>query len=524
MNYEWIRYWYLIDKSIRYDNGYVAEKDSFYKNENLFKFDEIANIHLLILLGEPGMGKSYELKNEYTKCIKNNSNAIYVDLSVITESSELDKEIFEEPRMKDLAQSRGSDVHIFLDSFDECLMVYKNLPKVLIKKFSKLKVPVLEKVKLRIACRNGMWIMAFKNDFENLWGTENSSIYQLAPLTKCDVVEALSKNNIDNNQGFIKDIERLNIQSMAIRPVTLNFLIKEFCKKNSLSNSKIELYEQGCLLLCEEVNDSRRKHRFNIKLTPQDKLEFSSKIAVQMLFTNSYIINDEVEQFRINDEKIPLRLIRGNLRDDELEEILSTGLFITSNQNEYKWSHLSYMEFLAARFLNKNLGYIQKINLLTHNKITNKIPPQLHHTAAWLSTMNGEEEIFRYLMKNDYDILFLSDLAVVKDRLKMEFLEILLDEYANNSNFRYNNYLYYSNLNYQGIENYIRKFILNPNKDEKTKRVAIRVAIQCNIKGIKNNLLDVMYTHEKYLQEDALDAFFVFFKFERFDSVKYIYS
>ena len=64
LNYNWKRYWYQRGSHITLlDNGFLFVPGKsllpFEKyNDNLVSFDAITNIPCLILLGEPGIGKS----------------------------------------------------------------------------------------------------------------------------------------------------------------------------------------------------------------------------------------------------------------------------------------------------------------------------------------------------------------------------------------------------------------------------------------------------------------------------------
>jgi hypothetical protein len=110
--------------------------------------------------------------------------------------------------------------------------------------------------------------------------------YELVPLRRTDVQHAAEESGIGDPSGFLGKIDGLDLSSLAIKPVTLEFLISTYLKGGDLPNDHLNLYEKGCRILCEEPSDSRRGGGKRGHLNPDQRLanrfaDRSSNTAVQ---------------------------------------------------------------------------------------------------------------------------------------------------------------------------------------------------------------------------------------------------
>ena len=88
-------------------------------------------------------------------------------------------------------------------------------------------------------------------------------------------------------------------------------------------------------------------------------------------------------------------------------------------------------------------------SLIAHSVDTNKVIPQLHETAAWLSQRN---DVLLWIISNEPQILLRSDVTKIddhtKERLVVELLKRFLSEdLMDDRKFRD----YYKKLSYPGI-------------------------------------------------------------------------
>lgn len=99
--YLWKRFWYPRETSIELsDGGYLYRPEVEWANQlfggNLIPLEELADISCLILLGEPGVGKSQELSKQHTFTRDHLGEAVlWCDFNAYQEQSMLARALFE---------------------------------------------------------------------------------------------------------------------------------------------------------------------------------------------------------------------------------------------------------------------------------------------------------------------------------------------------------------------------------------------------------------------------------------------
>src|SRR5262245_861321 len=88
-----------------------------------------------------------------------------------------------------------------------------------------------------------------------------------------------------------------------------------------------------------------------------------------------------------------------------VQEVLETPLFSPRGAQRTVWSHQTYAEFLAARYLvQHNASLAQILVLITHSSDpSGKLIPQLYETAAWLASLR--RDVFREIMAREPEVL-----------------------------------------------------------------------------------------------------------------------
>ena len=174
------------------------------------------------------------------------------------------------------------------------------------------------------------------DELSALWPKDQTGIYELAPLRRRDV--HLSAEQIAlNPDEFLTAISRTDVVPLAIKPLTLKFLLKQFAQDGKLPSSKRDLYLRGCELLAQEPSLTRRMAGFEGHITPGQRLRVAARIAATSFFCNRPTILTaadsalrEARDLCIDD------LVGGREGDDssefdvgkpEIEESLRTGLF-----------------------------------------------------------------------------------------------------------------------------------------------------------------------------------------------------
>lgn len=476
--------------SIDNEGFLIKPYKGFFSKSNIVEFDDINSIPCLILIGEPGIGKSTDIKDNFDK-IHNDENKKFIDLNSIESDSAFDKDIFESTWFKDWT-SKDYQLELFLDSFDECLIKFNTLSRHLEKRLENNKANI-QRLKLRIVCRTAFWPSFLEEALKELFGESNFKVYELVPLTREDVINAAKYENLDHKK-FINEIREKEVSPFAIKPLTLKFLINIYINEKTIPNeNKYDFFLNGCKYICYEHNPSIRDSALNRRNYSQDELlAVAGRIAYLTIFSNKFTvwIGGEYDK-DINQNDIKLSQLNIKINENINKETLSTGLFSSQGYNRLGWSHKSYAEFLAAWYLfENNIKYKQILNFIVNSK-EKKVIPQLYETAAWLASLYPE--IKKYIIENDPFVSLLCDENKLQKNDKKEILKSLLKEFEDQKRLEIDRYYekYLKKLKYNGIEKEIKKYLNDKSQNNYIRRFVIEVAENCKLKSLQKDLIKI---------------------------------
>ena len=503
--YNWKRFWCKrtgnIDLS---DGGYLTDPEGKYGhhfNPDLRSFEELSRIPCLILLGEPGIGKSTTLGFEFEKTAESvvkDGDLVHPirDLRSYSSEDRLVRDIFENPTIKAWIDS-NKKLYLFLDSLDECLLRIDTIAALLLEQLKRLPT---DRLYLRIACRTAELPNMLEEGLKEIWKNE-SEIYELVPLRRRDVIEAAESNGIVPDV-FLEEVDKVNAVPFAIRPVTLTLLIRTFIRDHQLPPTRHQLYEEGCGRLCEETSAARRAAKLIGNLSSKQRMVVAARIAACTIFANRYAIWTEIDRGDVPPEDVNFQALAGkneqcdggaiDVTEEVLRETLETGLFSSRGPNRLGWAHQTYSEFLAARFLVQNqVSLPQILSLIVHpGDAKGRIIPQLHETVAWLSGMNNA--VFEYVMKVNPEILLRSDVATADPKDKAAIVESLLRLFDEGMLIdRGEMKQYYSKLHHAALDSQLKPYIVDRNKGYMVRRVVIDIAEECKVQSLQDALLQV---------------------------------
>ncbi len=448
--YPWQRCWCSRGGQLQLDSaGYLVDPNSPYYEyypHKVSSFEKMDEEPCLVLLGEPGQGKSAAIKDAI-KLLPTNSKQILLDLKQESDFARVVRKLFECDEFRDW-QRTEEDLYIFIDSLDECAIRLSNLSKLLAEELEeRLSLPESSKrLKLRLACRTAEWQTGFgslEETLKKLWVSDHPSsqpspgIYELAPLRKADVQLALQTEGIDAVTG-IEQIALLRAEPLASKPVTLLLLIK-LLKRNfgELAGTQVELYEQGCLELTKEL-DSDRTFGRSPRMSPEQRLAVASRIAALSIFGRKRFISlerawddapDGLYMSNLTGQTEKAQNVEFSVLENEITETVSTALFSSGGSREFVWAHQTYAEFLAARYLvERGLNLEQRLDFVLHpSDSEKKVVPQLRETAAWLASF--DHQVFVFLMKHDPEVLLRSDVFAVDSQNRKMLVQALIEGY-----------------------------------------------------------------------------------------------
>ena len=423
--FDWKRFWCprggIFNLS---DRGFLSDPEGEwgkYSNPDLVTFGRLAEFPCAVLLGEPGIGKSWTLqqeKAEVESSLAIGARLLSLDLRSFSTDIRLMESLFNSETFESWRKGDWM-LHVFLDSLDECLLRIDNVAALLADELPKQPV---ERLRLRIACRTAPWPTILEKALTDLFGECHA--YELVPLRRIDVKRAAEQSGIADPNAFLGRIDELDVSSLAIKPVTLKFLISTYLRDGDFPKDHLELYEKGCKTLCEESSDSRHGGGRRGRLNPDERLAVAFRIAAVTQLCRRFAVYTGREADGVPSEDVFINDLAGGteravdevtVSTDALWEVLDTGLFSSRGANRIGWAHQTYSEFLAARYCKRRKMPLQQIRPLIFHPSDHgrRLIPQLHEVAAWMAAMDAE--ILRVVATADPEALLGAAAASISD-------------------------------------------------------------------------------------------------------------
>jgi len=502
--YDWQRFWIArtgtLDLS---DAGFLADPVSPLRRAHPSApalLTELGKYRALVLLGEPGIGKSTTLEAEAARVsaesIADETVSIHVDLRAYSSDALLHQRVFGSPEF--IAWTKGnSHLVLHLDSLDEALLRIDSIANLLA---SELPRYPTSRMSLRIACRTAVWPgRILEPSLNKLWGDDAVGVFELAPLRRRDVVAAAEAHGIEA-AGFIRELYAANAVPFAIKPLTLKLLLGLFQLEGRLPRSVADLYTRGCLKLCEESNPSRRDAQRLGALNPAQRLRVAARLAAATMLANRYAVWTGSEADGVPHEDVSLSLLsRGHeagdfpafdVSEDNVRETLDTGLFTSRGGVLMGWAHQSFAEFLAAQYLvEKKVSPANILKILLHP--AGGLVPQLAVVAAWVSSLS--KEIRDSLIESEPLVLLQGDLTNWSNADLSALTASLLNAYdkKNVRDFIPGIADYYARLVRPQLGAQLRPYLADSTKNIVARRAALMIAESCAVADLQPELLNI---------------------------------
>jgi hypothetical protein len=369
------------------------------------KFCDYLSFPNIILLGDPGSGKTYAFETA--------AHLEKVDYFTVREFIAY----FETLNIQKI---------IYLDGLDEfrSRLGDKNLIIELIQFLSKCNHP-----KLRLSCRSADWLgqsdlSMFKRYFHNT----SFVVLHLEPLDDDEVFKILNEYEIQNANDFVARANELNLDSLLRNPQTLKMLAA-VVRKSIWPKTRKELFEQSCYILLEESN---REHIG----CGQGKFSPDELIDTAGLVTSLLLISGVPGISLLEGAKIANEYPSYNTIDSQQKEKIQACLmrrcfsYADPEHEAVTYIHRTIAEYLGAKWLIKKVraGHpLMRIESLIG--IDCHPASELRGLHAWFPVFSNDyAKIF--IQKDPYGILMYGDATSLSPALRKDLLSelILLSE------------------------------------------------------------------------------------------------
>ena len=504
--FPWTRYWVPRDQAPTITDGYLVSPSTEQswlaprQAAELKTLAQLADVPCLVLLGDPGTGKSVELKNEEVRHRSAQAGTSHAVLRIDLKRSSpdvLEREAFGAPEFIGWANGQHS-LTILFDSMDECWRRTPQLGRFLL---SRLR-PVLagksaQPLFVRLNCRAAEWQSEIEEDLRKAFGEkttgEKVQIWRLAPLCQGDVRLAATGSGLDAD-SFLRQVAAVDVNALAAHPVTLLMLLGMAREGKGLGKNRAEIYAAGCEMLCRDAHQSASAVP-RLPTTPQQRLACASYLAAVAALTNRYLLFGSAEQMPQEQNGVLACagvvgqdvVVRGRaepLTRELLQDTIQTGLFESQPDGLSTWRHQSYAEYLGARYLSERALSPQMLVswLCDTSTGTPRIWPQLEETACWLVAL--VPEVFEFLIDSNADVFARVDPARLSNAARTRIVGCYFDQIRRHeaSAPRWNENVRLSRLAHPGLEQQLRAVLEDRGENRFVREVALDLAEACDVR------------------------------------------
>jgi len=340
-------------------------------------FAEFESESAIILLGDPGMGK--------TTFFREAAQSTY---------STVRKFLLERPAPTGNA--------LFLDALDEYRTITSgnDASAEVAKALCELKKP-----KFRLACRAADWFGSLDQEVLRVASASGRLVVlELRPLTRDEILTAVQDSVLDPPQ-FLADAESAGLRTLLGNPQTLELLARAWGTGQKPRN-KFDTYDIGVSELLREMNTLHVSHRVTSP-HPRDLRKAAGAAASTILLSNTLGVSRAEPADGNGYGKVS---IVPHPNDNDLDAVLRRRLFISTEVDRFEMIHRTIAEFLAAEDLSNRIMNglpIDRVMALICG-IDGKPISSLRGLFAWLMCRLGNLAD-RYVERDPYGVATYAD-------------------------------------------------------------------------------------------------------------------
>ncbi len=466
-------------------SGMLEDPDAKYGrwlNPVARSLEQLAEVRLLTLLGDPGVGKSHEVVREVGRLNAAGELVAYLDLGSFATWRDLKDELFADPAVRQWSEDATTELSLFLDGFDEATLAIDKLIDGLLRELSKLDS---ERLRVRVASRSVVWSRRLQEGMQKIWPDSNA-VYVLAPLTPADVQVACDAEVPGEGEAFVREVRLRDVGALAARPVTLRLLLSIYSVGGTLPTSRIEVYGQGVAELASEHAERRLEEGDGDP--PRDaRLRAAKHLAAVSLLSGSPHIAR-----RVPEGGTPLGVVSlDEVTTDavslgDLEAVWESALVVRSGDRRGTWTHRSVAEFLAASSLTSLPPRTVK-HLFADPNDVDRATPQLAGVAQWLS--QTDDDVLGWLAASEPELLLTPDLASRPPGERKLIARALIDGLL--AARAPTDHRSYHHLDYDGFADDLRP-LLDDGQPSWVRREAIKMAADNMLRDFDTQLVELI--------------------------------
>lgn len=517
----WPRYWSPRDKRLENTSSeFLVDPQTVYGKHfqpHVLTLSEITpDSGLLVLCGEPGLGKTTEIEQLHanlTVTLAEDKKLIHLKARDFGSLPDLEGYLEKQPAWH-FWRSGSHHLTILLDGVDEGLI---RMPELIARLSKFLENKPTNQLRFVLSCRSFEWPEAEGVQLASLWKQEERTcfIFELEPLRQQDARLAAKMRGYDGDK-FLQAVHRADVASLASRPITLFFLLDEFSGDDFQVTSRRQLYKNGCRRLCDENKINPDRARFVRQLSREqfsadEKVAAAGKLACGMLLGGYYSLIYSTSSISAvskgNTYNITTLIDSGLLFEGVVEQTLGAGLFTAFGGDCFGFFHQTCAECLAGQTLAQlPLAQLRTLLCATDPASGNEyVIPQLFELAAWVA--GDHSDFFSFLIEVDPSALLRGGVASAEPAQKKKLVERIFDQAQKNQFFGESGYWrFWRDLNYPELPDQLIAALDTPDCHVMVKTIAIDIAKACQLPELVPKLLDILSSEMGDFRSAIADA------------------
>lgn len=511
------RFWVPYGKEIPLmEDGFMPDPGTRWwggSSADFQSLEALSGTPCLILIGDPGLGKTTSLRAEYERMRarkeETDDHAHWVSLGSTRQEDVLERRIFDSAAYETWIEGEGR-LHLFLDALDEARLRIARVADLLLEGLADAP---FDRLALRLSCRSANRHLRLEGELKQRFGEKMFQVRELAPLLRRDVRDVAAARGLPAEDIVARVINR-GLQPLAMIPETLRFLLDVAEGEGDVPSDRTDAFERGLLLLASEPDEDRRTGETAGRLSASARLALAARVAAALVLTGRTTVRID-QRAPGPDEAALVQVAGGHELDrtlavagkveasaDALSEALSTAVFSGHGEAGRVFAQESYAEFLCARWVaGGSLTADQLDDLLfmdTGGRL--RVVPQLNEVATWLA--NQSNDFFARLLDRDPTVLLRSDPVGLDAAGRRRLVDALISGVSSFEVDRWDRRMRgsYPRLAHPGLADQLREVIFDTGAESRTRQVACDVAGACELTALEHELASLALDSSADLQ------------------------
>gem|GEM_PF-3913798 len=453
---------------------------------------DVADTPCLVLLSEPGMGKSTELASLAQSLRDQGKQVDLVSVRDPSFAGALDALLVSD-------HCRGwtdenQEWHILVDGVDELgggLDPNRLLESFLDRLFAN---GTLDRLKIAFTCRTAAWTDQLDQMVKDRWPPDAYKRLSLLPLADSQIFSAIENLELsaENRAILTAHLSNEKMRAVAGRPLLLAMLLDQYRVGATLPARQADLIHAAIVAALDSVEGS----------SVEVQLAMAGRLAAACTFSDMRRLTTAVGL--IEAETLSVSSIAGGIEPTggglvtatpaQFSLCLRSPLFVEIAPKIFQWSHRIFSDFLTARYLaDHRLSADEILSLLIVPEIGGPGGVALHLTevAGWTAVM--VPSVFSELIDRQPDVLLQSQALALEPADRARLTKALLDRFANGELIdRYNEILpLLGRLDHDGLEEQLLPLITRDDTPLFERRAAIDLAAEAGKTSLTGAILNV---------------------------------